>query len=237
MQVRSNPKALLLYCICYIRSVPCLSRGCRLFYQDGKWETEEDGSDKYCRWCGNGGELICCDVCPKAFCKRCLQRNLGRKFFSNITSAEDWKCLACDFRQIYKFRAEYYVYSKHLRDQQKAQERSAPRSAIKRTLDKAGPADNFVDEHIHTAFKTLATYQKALDNQRKAWAKSGKEASAEKVAPVCKALRKVFLTTRKNMDLLDEALVESFEAKFPSEKRLIKVYSFKNAHTDFFVYL
>jgi hypothetical protein len=52
------------------------------------------------RWCAEGGELILCDKCPSSFCKRCLQRNLGRKFVSEITSTEEWKCLACDPKQV-----------------------------------------------------------------------------------------------------------------------------------------
>ena len=80
-----------------------------------------------------------------------------------------------------------------------------------------------MDETIQAAFKTLSTYQKALDNQRRQWAKQKKEMEAEKAAPVCKALRKIFVMTRKNMDLLDEALVESFESKFPGEAKKIKV--------------
>ena len=44
---------------------------CRKFYKDGiGWKKDEDGCDMYCRWCGEGGELIVCDKCPAAFCKR-----------------------------------------------------------------------------------------------------------------------------------------------------------------------
>ena len=46
---------------------------CKRFYKDGSgWQEDEDGYDKYCRWCGQGGELILCDkqYCPAVFCKR-----------------------------------------------------------------------------------------------------------------------------------------------------------------------
>ena len=46
---------------------------CKRFYKDGSgWQEDEDGCDKYCRWCGQGGELILCDkqYCPAAFCTR-----------------------------------------------------------------------------------------------------------------------------------------------------------------------
>ncbi len=193
-------------------------RYCRLFYGDGDWETEEDGSDKFCRWCANGGELLCCDGCPKAFCKRCIQRNLGRKFLANISNAEEWMCLVCDPRQIYKFRAEYYVLVKFVKNMVKSPEKSAggrsrgggaptvTASTIK-ALDKAA-AENFVDEQIQEALKTLLIYQKSLTKQRDAWAKAKREMQVDKVAPVCKALRKAFVFASKNMELLDLALVE-----------------------------
>ena len=52
------------------------------------------------RWCAEGGELVLCDKCHHSFCKRCLQRNLGRKFVDEITDTDEWKCLVCDPKQV-----------------------------------------------------------------------------------------------------------------------------------------
>jgi transcriptional regulator ATRX len=72
-------------------------RSCKYFYEDeGEWEKDEQGSDCYCRWCANGGDLICCDKCTNAFCKRCIQRNLGRATFAKINECEKWECFMCD---------------------------------------------------------------------------------------------------------------------------------------------
>ncbi len=43
--------------------------------------------DEQCRWCGNGGNLLCCDFCHNAFCKQCIKRNLGRSELSKVVDA------------------------------------------------------------------------------------------------------------------------------------------------------
>lgn len=46
------------------------------------------------RWCAEGGNLICCDYCSNAFCKKCILRNLGRKELSSILESK-WYCYVC----------------------------------------------------------------------------------------------------------------------------------------------
>lgn len=48
-----------------------------------------------CRWCAEGGNLICCDFCSNAFCKKCILRNLGRKELSSILESK-WYCYVCN---------------------------------------------------------------------------------------------------------------------------------------------
>nr|XP_021139038.1 transcriptional regulator ATRX [Columba livia] len=48
------------------------------------------------RWCAEGGNLICCDFCHNAFCKKCILRNLGRKELSTILDENSqWHCYSC----------------------------------------------------------------------------------------------------------------------------------------------
>ena len=76
-----------------------------IYLQDeGEWEKDEHGSECYCRWCANGGEMICCDSCTNAYCKRCITRNLGRKMFNQINDSDTWKCFLCDPKPIYAMR-------------------------------------------------------------------------------------------------------------------------------------
>ncbi|XP_056665924.1 transcriptional regulator ATRX-like isoform X2 [Monodelphis domestica] len=50
----------------------------------------------FVRWCAEGGNLICCDSCHNAFCKKCILRNLGRKEISKILDENNqWRCYIC----------------------------------------------------------------------------------------------------------------------------------------------
>lgn len=60
---------------------------CYGLYNDLEMEQDAEGSDEQCRWCGQGGDLICCDFCHNALCKGCIRRNLGRKELGSILSA------------------------------------------------------------------------------------------------------------------------------------------------------
>ena len=45
-------------------------KSCSRFYGDGNFPCDNsDNSETYCRWCGQGGNLICCNFCQKVFCK------------------------------------------------------------------------------------------------------------------------------------------------------------------------
>ncbi|XP_038056819.1 transcriptional regulator ATRX homolog isoform X2 [Patiria miniata] len=75
-----------------------LCRKCFDYYSSGKFTQDDDGIDEQCRWCAEGGSLICCDFCCNAFCKKCIKRNLGRSTLSALLSGEGtkWHCYVCD---------------------------------------------------------------------------------------------------------------------------------------------
>ncbi|XP_040903531.1 transcriptional regulator ATRX [Toxotes jaculatrix] len=73
-----------------------ICKPCYKYYTSDDISRDSDGMDEQCRWCAEGGKLICCDYCNNAFCKKCILRNLGRKELSAITDENSkWHCYIC----------------------------------------------------------------------------------------------------------------------------------------------
>ncbi|XP_029021930.1 transcriptional regulator ATRX [Betta splendens] len=73
-----------------------ICKSCFKYYTSDDISRDSDGMDEQCRWCAEGGKLICCDYCNNAFCKKCILRNLGRKELSTITDDNSkWHCYVC----------------------------------------------------------------------------------------------------------------------------------------------
>merc|ERR1712062_637129 len=108
-------------------------RKCHKFYFNGEWTKDEEGFYEHCRWCANGGELLCCDNCPNAFCKKCIKRNLGRSKVSEIEAADEWRCLACEPGQVAKLRALYFsiwTYNVKMKETEEAKEAKVMAKAV-----------------------------------------------------------------------------------------------------------
>ncbi|XP_069002853.1 transcriptional regulator ATRX-like [Embiotoca jacksoni] len=71
-----------------------ICKSCYKYYSSDDISKDGDGMDEQCRWCAEGGNLICCDFCSNAFCKKCILRNLGRKELSGILESK-WYCYVC----------------------------------------------------------------------------------------------------------------------------------------------
>nr|XP_057919162.1 transcriptional regulator ATRX isoform X3 [Doryrhamphus excisus] len=73
-----------------------ICKACYKYYTSDDISRDSDGMDEQCRWCAEGGKLICCDYCSNAFCKKCILRNLGRRELSSITDENSkWHCYVC----------------------------------------------------------------------------------------------------------------------------------------------
>ncbi|XP_061643227.1 transcriptional regulator ATRX isoform X1 [Phyllopteryx taeniolatus] len=73
-----------------------ICKSCYNYYTSDDISRDSDGMDEQCRWCAEGGKLICCDYCNNAFCKKCILRNLGRRELSAITDENSkWHCYVC----------------------------------------------------------------------------------------------------------------------------------------------
>ncbi|XP_059121465.1 transcriptional regulator ATRX-like [Peromyscus eremicus] len=73
-----------------------ICKNCFKYYMSGDISRDSDGTDEQCRWCAEGGTLVCCDFCHNAFCKKCILYNLGRKELSTILNeSHQWHCYVC----------------------------------------------------------------------------------------------------------------------------------------------
>ncbi|XP_014355681.2 uncharacterized protein LOC106708659 [Papilio machaon] len=93
---RMRPHPMLRTLVCHT---------CHNFYNSGEFEKGDDGSELYCRWCGQGGQVYCCSDCPHVFCARCIRRNLGTPKIKEIEQMDDWKCFKCNSKCLWDIRA------------------------------------------------------------------------------------------------------------------------------------
>ncbi|XP_057313875.1 transcriptional regulator ATRX-like isoform X2 [Hydractinia symbiolongicarpus] len=95
-----------------------LCKKCLKFINSNEFTRDEMGVEEYCTWCGDGGNLVCCDFCEKAYCKHCVKRNLGKEFLKALLEADDdvkWKCFSCDHVQIKNFIEECDAVMKYIK--------------------------------------------------------------------------------------------------------------------------
>lgn len=52
---------------------------------------KDDPNEDWCAVCLDGGELMCCDKCPKVFHQNCHIPNIS----SLPDESETWQCLLC----------------------------------------------------------------------------------------------------------------------------------------------
>merc|ERR1712096_79330 len=181
---------------------------CKKFYH-GEWTRDADGYFEFCRWCANGGDLLLCDCCSNAFCKKCIKRNLGRSKVSQIEDLEEWQCLVCDSSQVWKQRAMYYSVYIYLKKQKSDDEKKTHKKKEKTLAisERLPQSSFFLDETIRDCFDVHKILGNYLERANKSWAKKRDDYQDDDVIKATVKLRTIFNITHHNLQLLDKNLV------------------------------
>jgi len=185
-----------------------ICKQCKKFYHMGEWTRGEDGFFEYCRWCANGGDLLLCDSCSNAFCKKCIKRNLGRSKVSEIEEVDEWFCLACQPKQVWKQRSMYYsvwLYQKNMLATEEEKE----------DKKKKEEKTNFIDETLKDGFDVNKILGNYMDRAKKSWSRKSQDYNQDDLAKVVVKLRTIIKITHHNLQLLDKNLVAGCKSSFP----------------------
>uniref|UniRef100_A0AAQ4NXQ7 DNA helicase n=1 Tax=Gasterosteus aculeatus aculeatus TaxID=481459 RepID=A0AAQ4NXQ7_GASAC len=129
-----------------------ICKSCYKYYSSDDISKDGDGMDEQCRWCAEGGNLICCDFCSNAFCKKCILRNLGRKELSGILESK-WYCYVCSPETLFDLVVacdNVLENMEHLWYQQPRKNRVEPEKSELYTMLPHSPQNIPLDKWDHT---------------------------------------------------------------------------------------
>ena len=137
--------------------------GCLFHYNFGTFEVGEDGNENFCRWCGDGGDVLMCDTCVKSFCQGCVGRNFGEQALHEIVHLADdaeWQCPSCKPATLQALQQQHEAdKAELLRRKSKAAARAAEKAAEAAALARLG--DMYTDEDGQRVHRDIARGQEA----------------------------------------------------------------------------
>uniref|UniRef100_A0A8C1JSZ3 DNA helicase n=1 Tax=Cyprinus carpio TaxID=7962 RepID=A0A8C1JSZ3_CYPCA len=221
-----------------------ICKSCFKYYMSDDISKDEDGMDEQCRWCAEGGNLMCCDYCSNAFCKKCVLRNLGRKELSEIMNEESkWHCYVCRPEPLQDFvkTCEKVLlnlessYRKPKGDGDKTKREDRKHKHSKREKTAVNGQDYASDGAGSLSFscKTLTVPKELVKKTKKLiettnglnrtfvqflqHTSKGSEVSAVSYRHL-KAFKSVLADLKKAHSALEESLEEEFESKEPQDQ-------------------
>ena len=154
---------------------------CRHFYYERAWTKDEEGYYEFCRWCANGGDLICCNSCKNGFCKLCIKRNLGRRKVTEIEESDTWSCFICDPKQIWKQRSMFYSlwsYQKTINDKKNDVE-----------VEQKHAKKTFIDDMFKGGVDVNKIFGEYLAKAHASWRKKADDGEDTDIVKIVKKIR------------------------------------------------
>ncbi|XP_039278560.1 transcriptional regulator ATRX-like [Nilaparvata lugens] len=198
---------------------------CLDFYGDGDFSVDEDGDEKYCRWCGQGGNLFLCEKCNSGFCKACVKRNFNRDVFEELKALDNWDCFMCNPNPLYELRAKAWAAESYYQSHRKEDRKTKMKT-------NADEDDDAPKEKRAKKDRSANTEPKFIDAGRKLLCDSLD--SAKRLAEQCKLqaekiqkskLSKKRLKTPEDMRSIEtklQAFLDSFTENVESIKDTLK---------------
>ena len=181
---------------------------CRNFYYDGAWTKDEEGYYEFCRWCANGGDLLCCDSCKNSFCKKCIKRNLGRIKVTEIEESDTWNCFVCHPKQIWKQRSMFYSlwsYQKTIIEDKDYIVEIKPKH-VKKT---------FIDDVFKGGLDVNKIFGEYLAKAQASWRKKANDGKDADFVKMVKKIRTIIQISQHNLKLLDENILIGYRSELP----------------------
>lgn len=127
---------------------------------------DDDGHEDECRWCGQGGDVLCCETCDKVFCCPCIKRNFGDEVFDQIADSEDWKCFFCNKQPLHDLRLQYQAVKDALKAQQMQPDTEDDFGDYRITSNKkrSVPFGTYASWTQCVSFRLIASDKKKLDD-------------------------------------------------------------------------
>merc|ERR1712029_241525 len=185
-----------------------ICRQCRNFYYEGDWTKDDEGYYEFCRWCANGGDLLCCDSCKNGFCKKCIKRNLGRIKVTEIEESDTWNCFVCHPKQIWKQRSMFYSlwsYQKTIIEDKDYIVEIKPKH-VKKT---------FIDDVFKGGLDVNKIFGEYLAKAQASWRKKANDGKDADFVKMVKKIRTIIQISQHNLKLLDENILIGYRSELP----------------------
>ena len=185
---------------------PCLGvplcLQCHSFYGDGRFSQGDDGYFEFCRWCANGGDVLCCDKCPNVFCRACIGRNLGRRKLSQIEESNNWECFLCNPEPVWSLRNLYHSIWIN-------------RSNLVDSMNSEVVRSSFIEDALRDGHAVNKIFRDYLDKANSAWSRKANTADEQENVKMVKKIRTILSVAHHNLTMLEQNLVDGIQKKYP----------------------